>query len=75
MHSYAKTIFQPWPVNRLSGGCYPPQNPVISGNSGWYTSDECTGKKVANAFNFCSVMTSSGKRESDFPVSYKADEK
>ncbi len=76
MHPYAKTIFQPHPDFRIPLGCPTPLTPVRSGDFNLYCFDDRTGKKVAT--NICprtGLKTSPGQRESDFPVSYKADEK
>jgi hypothetical protein len=76
MHPYAKTISQPHPDSRIQLGCPTPLTSVRDENSSLYSFDERTGKKVANSFRpRAGLKTSPDQRESDFPVSYKADEK
>jgi len=76
MHTCAKTIPQPHPDYRIHLGCPTPLTPVGDENFSLYSFDERTGKKVATGvLPRTGLKTSPGQRESDFPVSYKADEK
>lgn len=76
MRPYAKTHYKSCPEVRIVTAFPPAKTAAIPGNPILFTFDVRFAGKVAKLCrNYRGLTVFPGKEESDFPVSYKADEK